>query len=162
MAKASYSSLACVTPPSGLCVGHTHTHTHTQTRTLAHAHICSLPRAQIAFCKKSVRIISCGVGHEFPQGPIQSQGSSGVSRLMGRPCTGRSEEGILGTVAVLVKGLGTAFTSLASEWEGRGWGSSLLSGRASEMDHCPGTGPRKSGYVVGRASVVLGVTLLTV
>lgn len=54
VAKASYSSLACVTPHLG-CVWDT----QMQTRTLAHAHLFSVPRAQIAFWGKGVKITSC-------------------------------------------------------------------------------------------------------
>ena len=49
VAKVSYSSLACLTPPppqSALCVGHTQMYTCT----VIHTYICSLPRAQINIC----------------------------------------------------------------------------------------------------------------
>lgn len=110
VARVSYSSLACVTP-SG-CVWHTDAHS------LAHAHMYSLSVAQVAFCKKGVRITSCC--HFRARGAVGSQDS-------GTDPTLSLEEAVLGKIVPEQRRLIIALPYLASEWGGRAGGEwSLL------------------------------------
>ena len=122
MAKASYFIPGARHPHLG-CVWDTHTDADTHPRT--HTRLCSVPRAQIAFWEKGVKLTSCSGGGSAHSHPLERGRGAVGSRPKSRPCVQRLEGGVLGKIAAWLEGLVIAHPP---EWW---WSGSSVTGEAS-------------------------------